>query len=81
MSATDPRDHLLAVAREAIMLNYALHSPSPSTAGCYGGIGGQAFTAHCAEVCQHPKHEADLARLDDLVREFLRGVEALGEDA
>lgn len=77
MSTPDSRDHLLHVARQVIVLNLALHSPSPSTAGCYGGYGGQAFTAHCAETCQHPKHQSDLARLDDLTREFLRGIEAL----
>ena len=50
----------------------AMHSVSSSTAH-HGGIGGQALTPHCHELCTHKSHEAEKARLER-ARETVYGI-------
>ena len=62
----------VSLARRIIDLDMRLHAPSASTAGCGGGIGGQMMTPHCPDYCEHPKHDADKALREDLLRDFYR---------
>lgn len=34
-----------------------LHHTYANTTACWGGVGGQAITPHCAVNCDNPKHE------------------------
>ena len=36
---------------EAVQAHRDLHKTYGSTSACRGGIGGQALTSHCAEIC------------------------------
>lgn len=61
---------VVSLALGVIDLDMKLHAPSASTAGCGGGIGGAAITPHCPDYCDHPKHDADKARREDLLRDL-----------
>ena len=41
---------------EVLALDSAIHRTYPSTAVCWGGIGGQMLTGHCSLECDNPKH-------------------------
>ena len=45
---------------EAVQAHRNLHRAYASTSVCRGGIGGQAITSHCGEVCDnYEAHEKD----------------------
>ena len=42
------------------MVNFeSLHRSYPTTAACWGGVGGRMITNHCGFGCQNPAHEAE----------------------
>ena len=46
---------------EAVQAHRNLHRAYASTSVCYGGIGGQAMTPHCAEICDnHDAHQVEV---------------------
>lgn len=49
-----------------------VHITYPNTAVCWGGVGGQAITEHCAFLCDNPKHGEVVERLNSLMAETLR---------
>lgn len=68
----EQRDEAIALIGKIFSLYNSMHTPSPSTAGCAGGIGGQAITAHCAETCNEYtlRHGRELDEWRELYREF-----------
>jgi len=41
---------------EVLSLDAAIHRTYPNTAVCWGGVGGNMITHHCALECDNPKH-------------------------
>lgn len=47
---------------DAVQAHRNLHKTYGSTSACRGGIGGQALTAHCAEICYNADaHENEVS--------------------
>ena len=51
---------------EVLALDAAIHRTYPSTAVCWGGIGGQTLTDHCSLGCDNPKHMKEVQAWWDL---------------
>ena len=58
----DQNERLIEKATELIAANQVVHKTYPNTTACWGGIGGQAITPHCAHVCDNPVHDKDVVR-------------------
>jgi hypothetical protein len=72
---------LRAAVRELIFAGVDMHPVYGNTAACSGGIGGASVTAHCAELCPSPKHDAARERHEAAVRRLARWLEGVPLDA
>lgn len=63
---------------EALIAHRDTHKIYGSTSVCYGGIGGQALTKHCAETCtNYEAHHAERIVWDEIAREVFEYREAV----
>ena len=44
---------------DVVAQHATMHHAYGNTTACWGGIGGQTITMHCAHICDNPKHEQD----------------------
>jgi hypothetical protein len=85
--ATSPAEALNAVKAEAkaealkraIIAHRDLHPTYGSTAVCYGGVGGQAITAHCAELCHNPAHGGAKTAWEAIEAEYFAAIRAASD--
>jgi hypothetical protein len=52
-----------------------MHPVYGSTAACGGGVGGQALTAHCVELCHNPVHRPEIERYESAYYQLRRMLE------
>lgn len=65
---------------EAVQAHRNLHRAYASTSVCRGGIGGQAITSHCGEVCDnYEAHEKDTEAWTELEVEAIEYSSARAE--
>lgn len=65
---------------ELIQADLAMHPVYGNTSACSGGIGGASITAHCAELCPSPKHDAARDRHQEALRRLARWLEGMPLD-
>lgn len=65
-------DDVRAAIRELIQADLAMHPVYGNTSACSGGIGGASITAHCAELCPNPTHDAARERHETALRRLAR---------
>ena len=57
---------------DAVQAHRKLHETYGSTSVCHGGIGGQAMTPHCAEICDNINaHLTEISAWDALELEAI----------
>lgn len=74
-------DDVRAAIRELIAADLDMHPVYGNTSACGGGIGGASLTAHCAELCPSPKHDAARERHERAVRRVARWLDGVPLDA
>jgi len=67
--------------KRAILAYRELHHTYGSTTACRGGVGGQALTRHCSDVCHNPVHDPAKAEWEAVEAEYFTIIESLQEGA